>query len=84
MPIFTISFAAYFNTILLDFWHLKSALIITQIYKFLLCFGIAFFKFGVMYTDWVGKYLIYEYHSKVREYYPSRNIINSQINLLEK
>ena len=37
-----------------------------------------------MYTDWVGKYLIYEYHSKVREYYPSRNIINSQINLLEK
>ncbi len=37
-----------------------------------------------MYIDWVGKYSIYEYYNKVREYYPLRNIINSQINLLEK
>ena len=33
-----------------------------------------------MYIDWSGKYSIYEYHNKVKEYYPLRNIVNSQIN----
>ena len=33
-----------------------------------------------MYIDWSGKYSIFEYHNKVKEYYPLRNIVNSQIN----